>query len=152
MDFQQEIEKHNLVIRNFDEFLAQKADRTSIANLYQYCDEKFELKGELGQNQEQLQKQITENTSEIKTIKDSLLLNLQNMKKKLSLEVQNATHHLKSSYLEYSAPSATAESKPNAQMVSSDLQQILNRKVNVQDFQDQLSNKIDKNAFIALNE
>ena len=41
------MEKHNIVIRSFDEFISLKADKTSIQEVYRYCDERFESKGSL---------------------------------------------------------------------------------------------------------
>ena len=45
-----------------------------------------------------------------------------------------------------------SEDNTKSSRVNQELESLLKRKVNVQDFQDQLGNKMDKNAFIKLNE
>ena len=45
MTFQRDIDKYVLVLRNFDEIMTQKADRTSVEDVYNYCAEKYEIKG-----------------------------------------------------------------------------------------------------------
>lgn len=73
---------------------------------------------------------------------------MQEFKKKLTIEVQNATNHLKGSYFDDSKN----ESKNKSKTINKDIESLLNRKVDLQDFQDQLSSKTDKNAFIMMNE
>ena len=74
------------------------------------------------------------------------------MKKKLTVEMQNSIQHLKGSYFDGSQGNSGGDANAKSGMVNLDLESLLNRKVNIQDFQDQLSNKTDKNAFIKLND
>lgn len=58
MDFTLEIEQTKLIIRRFDETLAQKADRISIDQLYLHCDETFAEKSVQKENSEKVQEAL----------------------------------------------------------------------------------------------
>lgn len=45
MDISDEVVKLNMVIRTFDEVLMQKAEKTQITKIYQFCEEHFHGKG-----------------------------------------------------------------------------------------------------------
>ena len=86
------------MIRSFDEILVQKAEKSSIRDMYIYMDKRFDTKIlQTGQN-EATQNQINLLTQSIKDIKDQYKADFESIRKKLTLQIQNATQHLRSSY------------------------------------------------------
>ena len=84
-------------------------------------------------------------------MKDSFKSIVDGFKKKLTGELKNSISKMKGSYFD-DPKGGNGEAVVNQSKVGTDIDQLLSRKVDIQDFHDQLSTKPDKNEFIILHE
>ena len=133
-----------MIIRNFDESISRKADKVTLKGIYDLFEDLKQIRDSLkGQNSE-LHETIKSNNSEILFIKDNLKQNYDKLEKKITKDLNKATADLQQSYFE-DFPNQT-KAKKNEE------NEQLNRKVDIQEFQNQLSMKTDKNESVIINE
>lgn len=87
----------------------------------------------------------------MKEIKENFKLSIEGVKKKLYTEVKTATKQLGKSYFK---DAQTSDGGDSSQMMNTgtEIETLLSRKVDVQDFNQMLSTKPNKNEFIILQE
>ena len=73
---------------------------------------------------------IDMNSQDIKMVSNKMKMNFESMKKKLSLEIQNATYHLKDSYFDDTS-CATKNDMKSPGKHNQDVMKIISRKVDI---------------------
>ena len=102
IDFNLEIDKNSLIIRRFDENLANKAEKTTIEQLYNHLNityaskqEQEKFLGTAKSQQDQIAKQLKQN-------KELITKGVDQINKKVNQEIQKSFLQLKGSYLDES--------------------------------------------------
>ena len=146
LNYEAELNKVNLIIRKFDENLAQKCGKTVIDELYKYTDVQFAQKAAHAEFVAET-RQATANQQRSLEAQDELIEFLKkSLYNKIAKDIKAATAHLRSSPLQAEADGVKADEQASASPVHQvpDVQKVLERKADKHDVRELLKTRSSK--------
>ncbi|CDW86627.1 UNKNOWN [Stylonychia lemnae] len=140
MEFNSDLEKQQIIIRRFDEILTDKASKQNIKEIYQHIT-LFTESTDFNMFRIQINEKFLENKNKIKEVEDMIDILGKNVSKDIYAAVRRATQHLSKNQTMGSSPRQNGNDELG---FSEEARNILQNKVDRQEFSDQLKSKSNK--------
>jgi hypothetical protein len=147
MNFKSENEKHEIIIRQFDDHLTQKSSKTAVAEVYEYIKANCSNFTDQALLKEKVDKSLEQLDFKMKEQSNMLEMMAKGVQRTIRTEVQKATAHLQESNMTGQDAAANPDGNqiaPSIMKPTAGLQKIFDTKVNKDELPEILSTKANK--------